>query len=204
MHVDGAFGLWAATSPSLRGLVDGFEEADSLAVDCHKWLNVPYDSGIAIVRDPSHARASLGATASYLPVTADREPSDFTIEMSRRARAVPVYAALRSLGRRGLAEMIERCCAYARLLADAMVATPGAEVLNVVVLNQVLIRFDDDDGITQATIEGVQRDGEAWLGGTRWRGRVAARVSISNWSTPEEDIERLADALTRAVNDART
>ncbi len=203
LHVDGAFGLWAAASPALRGLVDGAAEADSLAVDCHKWLNVPYDSGLAIISDPASARAALGTSASYLPSAGEREPGDLVPEMSRRARAIPVYAALRSLGRRGVAAMVERCCAHARLLAESMAAIDGAEVLNDVVLNQVLIRFDDDDETTQAMIEAVQRGGEAWVGGTRWRGRFAVRVSISSWATEEGDVARLASALGRAVSDAR-
>ena len=198
LHVDGAFGLWAAASPRLRHLVRGAERADSWAVDAHKWLNVPYDSGLAIVGEPAMLRAAMGVRASYLPDSEGREPLDHVPEMSRRARAIPVYAALRSLGREGLAAMIERNCALARRLAGAMREVDGVEVLNDVVLNQVLLRFGDDDAATRAVVEEVQRGGEAWLGGTVWRGRAAVRVSVSNWSTTEEDIDRLAAALTRA------
>jgi glutamate/tyrosine decarboxylase-like PLP-dependent enzyme len=198
LHVDGAFGLWAAASPALRHLVAGAEQADSWAVDAHKWLNVPYDSGLAIVADAAALRAAMGVRASYLPDSEGREPLDHVPEMSRRARAVPVYAALRALGRSGLAELVDRCCALARRLAEAMAAQDGVEVLNDVVLNQVLLRFDDDDATTRAVVEEVQRGGEAWLGGTVWHGRAAVRVSVSNWSTTEEDIDRLAAALTAA------
>jgi glutamate/tyrosine decarboxylase-like PLP-dependent enzyme len=199
VHVDGAFGLWAAASPRLRELVAGAERADSWAVDSHKWLNVPYDGGLAIVADRSAVRGAMGVRASYLPEEDGREPFDYVPEMSRRARGVPVYAALRSLGRTGLAELVERCCALARRLADAMDDVPGAEVLNEVVLNQVLVRFGDDDARTRAVVEAVQRGGEAWLGGTVWRGRAAVRVSVSNWSTTEDDIDRLAAALAAAA-----
>jgi len=203
LHVDGAFGLWAAASPSLRHLVSGAEQADSWAVDAHKWLNVPYDSGLAIVADPAMLRAAMGVRASYLPDSEGREPLDHVPEMSRRARAIPVYAALRSLGRAGLAELVERNCALARRLADAMRAVDGAEVLNDVVLNQVLLRFDDDE-TTRGVVEEVQRGGEAWLGGTVWHRRAAVRVSVSNWSTTEDDIDRLAAALTSALAAARS
>ncbi|MGH2946859.1 MAG: pyridoxal phosphate-dependent decarboxylase family protein [Solirubrobacteraceae bacterium] len=202
VHVDGAFGLWAAASPAFRHLVDGAEGADSWAVDGHKWLNVPYDSGLAIVADRDAVRGALGATASYLQLGAGREPFEYVPEMSRRARAIPVYAALRSLGRSGMAELVERCCAHARRLAAAMDALDGAQVLNEVVLNQVLVRFDDD-AITRGVAEEVQRDGEAWLGGTEWRGRAAVRVSVSNWSTTGEDVDRLAAALERALTAVR-
>jgi glutamate/tyrosine decarboxylase-like PLP-dependent enzyme len=196
LHVDGAFGLWAAASPRYRHLVAGAEKADSWAVDAHKWLNVPYDSGLAIVADLAAVRAAMGVRAAYLPDDEGREPLDYVPEMSRRARAVPVYAALRSLGREGVAELVDRCCALARRLADAM-RDQGVEVLNDVVLNQVLLRFGDDDA-TRKVVAAVQRGGEAWLGGTVWHGRAAVRVSVSNWSTTEEDVDRLAAALTAA------
>ena len=198
LHVDGAFGLWAAASPEHRHLVRGAEQADSWAVDAHKWLNVPYDGGLAIVAEPEPMRAAMGVRASYLPDSDGREPLDHVPEMSRRARAITVYAALRSLGRKGLAELVERNCALARRLADAMRNEPGVEVLNDVVLNQVLLRFDDDDATTTRIIEEVQRGGEAWLGGTVWHGRAAIRVSVSNWSTTEDDVDRLAAALKAA------
>ena len=198
LHVDGAFGLWAAASPRHRDLVRGAEKADSWAVDAHKWLNVPYDGGLAIVAEPAALKAAMGVRASYLPDSEGREPLDHVPEMSRRARSIPVYAALRSLGRAGLAELVERNCALARRLADAMREAEGVEVLNDVVLNQVLLRFDDDDAITRKVVDEVQRGGEAWLGGTVWHGRAAIRVSVSNWSTTEDDIDRLAAALKAA------
>ena len=198
VHVDGAFGLWAAASPRFRALLDGVERCDSWAVDAHKWLNTPYDCGMAIVADPAALVAALSATADYLDGTGIRDGFHRTPELSRRGRQVPVYAALRSLGRAGVAELVERCCDHARRLADTMVVHPGCTVLNDVVLNQVLLRFDDDDAITAAVVEHVQRDGAAWLGGTVWRGRLAARVSVLNWSTAPADIDRLVDALRRA------
>ena len=197
LHVDGAFGLWAAASPRLRHLVRGIERADSWAADAHKWLNVPYDGGLAIVADREAQRRAMGVTASYLALGDGREPFEHVPEMSRRARAVPVYAALRSLGRSGLAELVERCCAHARRLAAAIEGE--AEVLNDVVLNQVLLRFDGDDAVTRGVVEEVQRGGEAWLGGTVWQGRAAVRVSFSNWSTTDQDVDRLAAALRAAA-----
>ena len=194
LHVDGAFGLWAAASPALRGLVHGHDRAQSWAVDAHKWLNVPYDGGLAIVADRDALRAAMGVTAGYLPGSGGREPLETVPEMSRRGRAIPVYAALRQLGRDGLAALVERNCALARRAATALTAA-GAEVVNDVVLNQVLVRFGDDD-TTRATIERVQRGGEAWLGGTVWEGRAAARISVSNWATTEADVDRLVAALT--------
>jgi glutamate/tyrosine decarboxylase-like PLP-dependent enzyme len=199
LHVDGAFGLWVAASPSLRHLAGGAERADSWALDAHKWLNVPYDGAVAIVADRDAVRSAIGVTASYLPQGGGRDPIDYSPEMSRRARSIPIYAALRSLGRDGLAELIDRCCALARRLAAAMEELEGAEVLNDVVINQVLVRFGDDDEETQRVVDDVQRSGEAWLGGTVWQGRAAARISVSNWSTTEADIDRLAAALGRSL-----
>jgi glutamate/tyrosine decarboxylase-like PLP-dependent enzyme len=193
VHVDGAFGMWAAASPELRPLLRGAERADSWALDAHKWLNVPYDCGLAIVADRQAARAAMGVTAGYLMAGEGREPYEYVPELSRRARALPVYAALRSLGRAGLAELVERCCALARRLAERV---EGPEVLNDVVLNQVLLRYADD-ATTHGVIERIQREGEAWLGGTVWQGRAAVRVSVSNWSTTEADVDRLAAALSR-------
>jgi glutamate/tyrosine decarboxylase-like PLP-dependent enzyme len=195
VHVDGAFGLWAAASPRYREQVRGAEGADSLAVDAHKWLNVPYDCGMAIVADPEAARAALAPQADYLPGGGGRDPFDYVPESSRRARAIPVWAALRSLGRAGLAELVERNCALTARAAEALAALDGVEVLNEVVLNQALVRFGDNDTLTRTVISHVQRDGAVWLGGTVWRGRAAARVSVSNWSTTEEDIDRLVEAL---------
>lgn len=204
VHVDGAFGLWAAAAPSRRHLVDGADTADSWATDAHKWLNVPYDCGLAIVADADAARAALGTSASYLPTaTTGGEPFERVPEMSRRARAIPVYAALHSLGRSGLKALVERCCTHARRLAAVMHATHGAEVLNDVVLNQVLVRFDNDDATTRAVVAKVQHAGDAWVGATVWRNRAAIRISVSNWSTTEHDIDRLASALKRAHTSVR-
>jgi glutamate/tyrosine decarboxylase-like PLP-dependent enzyme len=200
LHVDGAFGLWAAASPALRSLTTGAAEADSWATDGHKWLNVPYDCGLAIVRDPASLTAALGLTAAYLPGSGERDSFAFTPESSRRARALPVYAALRSLGRRGVAELVERCCALARLAASELSRSPSVEVLNDVVLNQVLLRVRGTG--TAAVIERVQRDGTCWLGGTSWRGEPAIRFSVSNWSTTEGDIRRAAAAIVAAVESA--
>ena len=206
LHVDGAFGLWAAASPRLRYLVAGAERADSWATDAHKWLNVPYDSGIALCANPEAHRAALGVSASYL-IHADeggpRDEMDWTPEFSRRARGIPVYAAIRSLGRTGVAELVERCCAHARRFGEALAEVPGVELLNDVVLNQVLVRFHDANGNhdarTDAVIEAVQRDGTCWLGGTTWRGMRAMRISVSNWSTTSDDVERSIEAIVTAA-----
>ena len=210
VHVDGAFGLWAAASPQLRRQVDGLAKADSWATDAHKWLNVPFDSGIAIVRDPQAHRAALTARAAYLVQAsgAERDGLDWTPEASRRARAFPLYAALRTLGRCGVARLVERSCELARLLAESLAAEPGVRVLNDVVLNQVLLGFDapagrDADALTRATISRIQREGRCWLGGTRFEGREAARVSVSNWSTSEGDIRRAATAIADAYHAER-
>jgi glutamate/tyrosine decarboxylase-like PLP-dependent enzyme len=206
LHVDGAFGLWASASPALRGLTRGAHLADSWAVDAHKWLNVPYDSGLAIVAHPAAHRAAMSAAASYL-VQADateRDPFDWTPEFSRRARGFPIYAALKSLGRHGVARMIERSCGQARQLAAELAGTPGVQILNDVVLNQVLVRFDppggrDVDAFTREVIAAVQQDGTCWLGGTTWHGKAAMRVSVSGWSTGADDIERTASAIRSAA-----
>jgi glutamate/tyrosine decarboxylase-like PLP-dependent enzyme len=197
VHVDGAFGLWAAASPRLASLVAGAGGADSWALDAHKWLNVPYDCGVAIVADGEAHAAAMSATADYLLASDDGLTK--TPEMSRRGRQVPVYAALRHLGRRGLAELVERCCDHAARLAAAIEGVEGAEVLNDVVLNQVLLRFDGDDVRTRRVIEETVRSGEAWLGGTVWHGMFAARVAFSNWSTTDADVDRLAAALGSAL-----
>jgi glutamate/tyrosine decarboxylase-like PLP-dependent enzyme len=204
LHIDGAFGLWASASPALRHIVDGLDLADSWAVDGHKWLNVPYDSGVAIVRDTDAHRATTALTASYLPAPGDvRDPSGFVPESSRRARGFAVWAALRSLGRAGAAELVDRCCAQARRFADQLVAEPGVEILNDVVLNQVLVRFDGDDARTQAVVERVQRDGTCWLGPTVWRGVVAMRISVSSWQTTEADVDRSTAAILAALESER-
>ena len=201
VHVDGAFGMWAAASPSRRGLVAGADGADSWAIDGHKWLNVPYDCGVAIVADAEAHRSAMSAAADYLVGSDDGMTR--TPEMSRRGRAVPVYAAMRHMGRDGIAALVDRCCDHASRLAAAMEQLDGAEVLNDVVLNQVLVRFGGDDDVTAAVIDGVARSGEAWLGGTVWHGLGAARVSFSNWSTTEEDVDRLVAALSETLAAAR-
>ncbi len=201
LHVDGAFGLWAAASSTLRGLVEGVERADSWAFDAHKWLNVPYDCGVAVCAHPDAHRAAMAITASYLRATGeDRNPADWTPEASRRPRGLTVYAALRSLGRHGVADLVDRCCAHARRFAAGVSELPGCEVLNEVVLNQVLFRFADDK-TTKAALESVQRSGEAWMGGTTWNGRAAIRLSVSNWRTTEDDIDRTLSAFAKALAD---
>ena len=199
-HVDGAFGLWAAASPALRHLVRGAERADSWTTDAHKWLNVPYDSGFAFCAHPDAHRAAIGATASYLVHADDgreRDQMDWTPEFSRRARGFAVYAALRSLGRAGIADLVERSCAHARRFAELLEAG-GASILNEVVLNQVLVRFGDGEQ-TREAIRRVQEDGTCWLSGTDWRGEHAMRISVSNWRTTEEDVERSAAAILAAA-----
>ena len=201
LHVDGAFGVWAAASPRFRHLTDGCERADSWATDGHKWLNVPYDCGIAFCADPSAQRAAMSSTAAYLVQVDEsegREPMAYTPEFSRRARSVPVYAAIRSLGRSGVAALVERCCDAAVQLAEVVVEIPGCTVLNDVVLNQVLVRFDDD-AVTTGALAAFQEDGEAWTSGTVWDGRPAIRFSVSSWRTTPEDIERTAASLRRAA-----
>lgn len=195
LHVDGAFGLWAAASPRLRALTSGAARADSWAVDAHKWLNVPYDSALAIVADPDAHRAAMQLSAPYLEEQASRGETPLVPESSRRSRGAPVYAALRSLGRRGVAELVERCCAHARAMAALLREEPGVEILNDVILNQVLVRFAGDDAITRAVVDEVQREGTCWLGATTWHGHVAMRISFSNWSTASEDVERSASAI---------
>jgi glutamate/tyrosine decarboxylase-like PLP-dependent enzyme len=202
LHVDGAFGLWAAASPRFRDLVAGAERADSWATDAHKWLNVPYDSGIAFCADPDAHRAAMSVRASYLEqadAAAARDQMDWNPEFSRRARGFPIYAAIRALGRDGIAAMVERCCDHATRFADLLGAEPGIEILNEVVLNQVLVRFGDDDELTRATIAAVQEDGTCWLSGTVWQGKAAMRISVSSWRTSDDDVERSAAAILEAA-----
>jgi glutamate/tyrosine decarboxylase-like PLP-dependent enzyme len=206
VHVDGAFGLWALASPALRDLASGVERADSWATDGHKWLNVPYDSGIAIVRDAAAHKTSMTGRAAYLVQSsgAERDPQDWTPEFSRRARGFAVYAALRSLGRAGVADLVERCCRLARRMADRLGAAPGVRILNEVVLNQVLVRFEppgggDADAFTAAIVARVQREGTCWMAGSRWHGQGAMRISVCNWSTTEADIDRSAEAILAAA-----
>jgi glutamate/tyrosine decarboxylase-like PLP-dependent enzyme len=209
VHVDGAFGLWAGASPSLAPAVAGVERADSWGTDFHKWLNVPYDSGFVACAQPDAHRGAMGIHADYLIHADDagpRDQLDWTPEFSRRARGFAVYAALRSLGRRGVADMVEGSCARARQFADRLSALDGAEVLNDVVLDQVLVRFapadSDGDGagdeLTRRVIDGVQQSGECWMSGTTWRGRAAMRISVVNWQTSEDDVDRSVDAIAAA------
>ena len=201
VHVDGAFGLWARVSPEFAALAQGIERADSWAADAHKWLNVPYDSGLAIVRDAGALRGAMSVQADYLPDPANREPFEFTPETSRRMRGVEVWAALASLGRDGLAALVERNCRQARRFAAGL-RDAGFEVLNDVVLNQVLAAFGDDR-TTERVIRGVQRDGTCWCGGTRWNGRAAMRISVSSWATADEDVEQSLAAIVRVANEVR-
>ncbi|HVN55525.1 MAG TPA: aminotransferase class V-fold PLP-dependent enzyme, partial [Anaerolineaceae bacterium] len=198
VHVDGAFGLWALAVPRLSRYTQGLTEADSWGTDAHKWLNVPYDSGLAFVRDPDALRAAMSVTAEYLPSDSPyRNPSDFTPELSRRARGVEVWAALRSLGRPGIEEMIDRCCRHASRFAQGFRAA-GFRILNDVVLNQVLVSFGDPQ-TTQCVITGIQEDGTCWCGGTIWQGQTAMRISVSSWATTEEDVERSLEAMIRVA-----
>jgi glutamate/tyrosine decarboxylase-like PLP-dependent enzyme len=208
VHVDGAFGLWAAASPARRHLVAGVAEADSVATDAHKWLNVPYDSGIVVVTRPEAHLAAFAKSAAYFVPgrEGERDPDAFTPEASRRARGFPVWAALRSLGRSGVADLVERCCGHARRFADLLGAAEGVEVLNEVVLNQVLVRFPDpggdSDGRTREVIRRVQEDGTLWLGGTTWHDMAAMRISVSTWSTTDDDVDRSAAAILAAARAA--
>jgi glutamate/tyrosine decarboxylase-like PLP-dependent enzyme len=203
LHVDGAFGLWAAASPARRALVSGAAEADSWTTDAHKWLNVPYDSGVVIVRHPAAHRAAMGQSAAYLIAAGGdgRDGSDWVPESSRRARVVPVHAVLRMLGRAGLAELVERCCRLAVRMAGRLQEVRGAHIVNDVVLNQVLVRFTSAAGEnrTPAVIAAVQEAGVCWCGGTEWRGAPMMRISISNWRTTEDDVDRSAASIAAAM-----
>jgi glutamate/tyrosine decarboxylase-like PLP-dependent enzyme len=200
LHVDGAFGLWAAAAPALRHLTKGVERADSWAVDAHKWLNVPYDGAMAIVADSNAHVAAMGLAGPYLVADpGQRDGTNYVPESSRRARVIPIYAALRSLGRAGVAELIERNCAQARRMAERLAEIPGARIVNDVVLNQVLVALPGGDDANRAAVAAVQRDGTCWLGGTTWNNRYLLRVSVSNWATTDVDIDRSADAIVRAA-----
>jgi glutamate/tyrosine decarboxylase-like PLP-dependent enzyme len=196
VHADGAFGLWAAAAPERAHLVRGIDTADSWATDAHKWLNVPYDSGLVFVRDPEPLHAALGLTAAYLPATMLQEPAARTPELSRRARGVEVWAVLRTLGRTGLADLVERDCRHASSFALGL-STAGYEILNDVVLNQVLVAFGEEK--TRRVVAAVQEDGTCWAGVTEWQGRTAMRISVSGWSTTPEDVERSLAAILRAA-----
>jgi glutamate/tyrosine decarboxylase-like PLP-dependent enzyme len=209
LHVDGAFGLWAQASPELLHLSAGIDKADSISSDAHKWLNVPYDCGFVTIADAQAHRAAMTLSAPYLLGGAgERDNADWAPEASRRARAIPVYAALRSLGRSGCAEMIERDCRLARRMAERLRAREGVEMLNEVALNQVLVRFHPPgepatpeaiDARTREVIAKVQAEGTCWLGGTVWKGQAAMRISVSHWATTEEDIDRSAQAILRCA-----
>jgi glutamate/tyrosine decarboxylase-like PLP-dependent enzyme len=198
LHVDAAFGLWAAVSPSRRHLTEGIDRAHSIATDAHKWLNVPYDSGIVFVRGREYLNASMAASAAYLKIGDSRDPHLFVPEMSRRARGVEIWAALRSLGRAGLADLVDRCCAHAQRFAGAF-EEAGYEVLNEVVLNQVMVSFGDPE-VTQEVIRRVQEDGTCWCGGTQWQGRTAMRVSVSSWATTDDDVSQSIEAILRIAS----
>jgi glutamate/tyrosine decarboxylase-like PLP-dependent enzyme len=199
VHVDGAFGLWAAASRRYAHLVEGVAGADSWATDAHKWLNVPYDSGLAFVRDSVALKRAMSLTAAYLPQGGHREPSQYTPELSRRARGVEIWAALCSLGRNGLSDLIERNCRLAHRFAVELQGV-GGEILNEVVLNQVLVSFGDA-ARTRLVIERVQQDGTCWCGPTEWQGRTAMRISVSSWATRDEDVDRSVAAILRAAKD---
>ena len=208
LHVDGAFGLWASASASRRSLVEGVAAADSWATDGHKWLNVPFDSGIVVVRHAAAHRAAMSQSAAYLtPAEGEqRDGADWVPEASRRARAVPIYVVLRMLGRAGVADLVDRLCDLASRMADRLRRTPGIHVLNDVVLNQVLVRFTSEAGenITPAVIARIQQGGVCWCGGTMWAGEPAMRISVSNWQTSVEDIDRSAAAIVAALATVNT
>ncbi len=200
VHVDGAFGLWASASPSTRSLVAGMEAADSWGVDGHKWLNVPYDSGYAFCAHPAAHAAAMSFTAAYLSGQGQpglRGPADFVPESSRRARGFATWAALRQLGRSGVAELVDRCCSLARRFALRLADVDGVTIVNDVVLNQVLVSFGDPDH-TDRVIDAVQRSGECWMGGTTWRGMRLMRISVSSWRTTEQDVDRSVAAIAAA------
>jgi glutamate/tyrosine decarboxylase-like PLP-dependent enzyme len=197
VHVDGAFGLWAAAAPGRAHLTSGFAEADSWATDAHKWLNVPYDSGLAFVRKPEFLRAAMSFKAAYLPQGSSREPSQHTPELSRRARGIEVWAALRMLGREGVADLIERTCKHATRFAEGF-RKAGYRVLNEVVLNQVLVSFGDEE-TTNRVIDNIRAEGTCWCGGTVWQNQPAMRISVCSWATTEADVERSLSAMLHAA-----
>jgi glutamate/tyrosine decarboxylase-like PLP-dependent enzyme len=204
VHVDGAFGLWAAANPATAHLAAGIESAESWATDGHKWLNVPYDCGYAFCAHPDSQAAAMSYTAAYLnsPVEGGlRAPGDYVLESSRRARGFATWAALRQLGRSGVAELIETCCALARRFAAGLDTADGVEVVNDVVLNQLLVRFGDDER-TARVIESVQRSGQCWMGGTTWHGMRLMRVSVSSWRTTEADVDRSVSCILDASREA--
>jgi glutamate/tyrosine decarboxylase-like PLP-dependent enzyme len=201
VHVDGAFGLWAAAAPARAHLLAGYADADSWATDAHKWLNVPYDSGIVFVREPQHLRGAMSMSAAYLVSGARRDPYDYTPEFSRRARGVEVWAALRSLGGEGLADLVERSCRHASRFANGL-RDAGYAILNDVVINQVLVSFGDSE-TTRQVIAAVQADGTCWVGGTVWQGHTAMRISVSSWATTDDDVEQSLAAIVRVAKHVR-
>lgn len=200
VHVDGAFGLWAAASAARAHLIAGFENADSWATDAHKWLNVPYDSGVALVREERYLHRAMSMSAAYLLHGERREPSQYTPELSRRSRAIEIWAALKALGRSGVAELIDRNCRQAARFAEQLSAA-GCAILNDVVLNQVLVDFGGPD-VTLRTIALIQEDGTCWCGGTVWQGRTAMRISVSSWATTDDDVDRSVEAMLRCRAEA--
>jgi glutamate/tyrosine decarboxylase-like PLP-dependent enzyme len=198
VHIDGAFGLWAAASPSYRHLVDGYAEADSWTTDAHKTLNVPYDTGLAIVREPAAVRAAMGMHGAYLIHDAQGEPLDKVPEISRRGRAFPVWAVLRALGRSGVSDLVDRLCRHATAFAAGLEAIPEASVLNDVVFTQVCASFGSDER-TQEVVRRLLEDGTAWMTGSTWRGQSVLRISVSNWSTTDDDVTRSLDAVRKAT-----
>ena len=199
VHVDGAFGLWAAAAPCKAHLMAGYADADSWATDAHKYLNTPYDSGLAFVRSPDVLQAAMAISAAYLPSSPTRDPANFTPELSRRARGIEVWAALHTLGRSGLADLVERTCRYAVRFAEGLRAA-GYTILNEVLFNQVLVTFGDDER-TRRVIVGIQRDGTCWCGGTTWQGQTAMRISVSSWATTGADVERSLQAMIRVARE---
>ena len=199
VHVDGAFGLWAAAAPSKAHLMEGYANADSWATDAHKYLNTPYDSGLAFVRSPDVLEAAMAVSAAYLPSSSTRDPANFTPELSRRARGLEVWAALHTLGRSGLADLVERTCRYAARFAEGL-RTAGYTILNEVVLNQVLVTFGDAER-TRRVITGIQQDGTCWCSGTTWQGQTAMRISVSSWATTDADVERSLHAMIRIARE---
>jgi glutamate/tyrosine decarboxylase-like PLP-dependent enzyme len=205
VHVDGAFGLWARASRTLHPATAGTELADSWSTDAHKWLNVPYDCGMAIVRDPAAHRAAMSVAADYLVFGGGvRDAADWNPELSRRGRSVPVYAAIASLGRSGVADLVDRCCAHARRFARALSAVDGVRVLNHVDLDQVIVRFGDDDDLTRDVVRRVQEDGTCWVGPSSWRGQAVLRISVVGWRTTEQDVDRSVAAIVRCWSAARS
>lgn len=199
VHIDGAFGLWARVSLKKFHLAEGCELADSLAIDLHKWLNVPYDSGLIICKDPKILPEALAVSAAYLPDSIEPDPYFFTPEMSRRARGIEAWAALYSLGQKGVIELIERCCTYAQLFASNL-KNAGFQILNTVSLNQVLVSFGSAE-LTNRIIKKVQEDGTCWCGGTVWKGMTAMRISVSSWMTTEEDIQKCSAVIIKIATE---